>query len=1055
MLGRLFKQNSQPLDPQPLQNPATPPQNSYEDSYTRDILYGSLAISQLRSQAFNPGRFRLVVAQDGGNLGNKQVLYDSGQPRPELTQTPSPTVSPTQNADPGLSHRLSVVSLLRSACFSPSPSGSVKITKQHNLNDLNDYMFGRGLPSSETHTATKVHLLPTFSLGYPAVLVTKLFLLSDKNNTFDMVDYVYDPSWSPTPTLPTRETGVNFVAPWKSPTRCLSPDPNSKSTVNSRFSIGIIIPLELPGQNIHEVVFSNWEIITHYLVVLQKVVTKKLLMALKYSTVNQQCPYVINRRILFPNHMLQSDTELAFQLTKLVKLVVFNCNTPKLINSHSLMKYSIEHPGSKFKSILINWALEVVNWLEFKDGRNFVSMHPAGNSHLGSFNFNSPFHNHGPQNINPTSGLSKAIESSALSNTFLASLLALLIPLRHLLTVRPMGPSYNQFDNSKEVTRIVVMTGNSMVAKKLIFILNGIIPDYEFYSQIDDDNYDQNSERNSDPNSDLLPIDSKDSYQDDTEQDDSTTIHDPLDSTLDSIKPEIPNVSSSNLGSLSPASICSPEPSNATMVKPIPIRHTKQAAPGTPSDGSLSVSSNKGWEVPVKASACISIAGASNPTSAMETNVKNIPIAQQIPIHGRSSVSNSSSVAYLSSSLNSSLSSSASNYSLSKFGSGFLDKWKNSLVSSQPGSHNNSHAFEDNAPYSSDMLTKRNSILQLKTPSPALEQDEFPWEASATTVCLSSPARLKISRTQSLLNLYNHDLNKKGHSFHSDLPALNIKRTKTSAIVPIASDKAGEVWEMNQERIRLRCSIIMKSRISVGTKNNQTLNINALDYPVSGASTFYEQSITSDSRDSKWANDLACLPLHKRKALLPNVAFVEEFRPEYIVQSCPVNPKLEAQVMSAMKNDLLFFQNNCGYEKVTSKTVLISLRAREIKLIEMQLGGQERQGLYGLPAPSPAFASQITPPITSNSPFLSFFHENGPHQERRRSGSTSYRTTIKKVFTPNRNSGDKELINKVEAQLEELTKVVAKINNDGEATSTEAKEQYNRMLFETVHTILQ
>ena len=79
MLGRLFKQNNnttQPHNPHhqpPIQsssNPTTPPAltSSYEDSYTREILYGTHNANQLKPYQFNSKLFRIIISQDGGNL---------------------------------------------------------------------------------------------------------------------------------------------------------------------------------------------------------------------------------------------------------------------------------------------------------------------------------------------------------------------------------------------------------------------------------------------------------------------------------------------------------------------------------------------------------------------------------------------------------------------------------------------------------------------------------------------------------------------------------------------------------------------------------------------------------------------------------------------------------------------------------------------------------------------------------------------------------------------------------------------------------------------------
>ena len=75
MLGRLFKQNNnttQPHNPHhqpPIQsssNPTTPPAltSSYEDSYTREILYGTHNANQLKPYQFNSKLFRIIISQD-------------------------------------------------------------------------------------------------------------------------------------------------------------------------------------------------------------------------------------------------------------------------------------------------------------------------------------------------------------------------------------------------------------------------------------------------------------------------------------------------------------------------------------------------------------------------------------------------------------------------------------------------------------------------------------------------------------------------------------------------------------------------------------------------------------------------------------------------------------------------------------------------------------------------------------------------------------------------------------------------------------------------------
>lgn len=111
MLGRLFKQNqSGPNVPNsngngnyinpngngnsytnsyganhqpkngPIINPNTNPYqnvNTFEDSYSREILYGTSDTLQLKPYQLNNKFFRIIISQDGGNLRSKQVLYDS------------------------------------------------------------------------------------------------------------------------------------------------------------------------------------------------------------------------------------------------------------------------------------------------------------------------------------------------------------------------------------------------------------------------------------------------------------------------------------------------------------------------------------------------------------------------------------------------------------------------------------------------------------------------------------------------------------------------------------------------------------------------------------------------------------------------------------------------------------------------------------------------------------------------------------------------------------------------------------------------------------------
>lgn len=1058
MLGRLFKQSSvpnlgalpqnQPLHPS-INNPAANA-NTHDDSYTREILYASQLLT-LKPLLFNPRRFRLLVCQDGGNLRSKQVLFDSAADlapnSPASLPGMSPVTSggvtvPTTDSVGKIAQKTAALALSRNKLSGRlgggetdahvSPKTLLLLKHLYNVNNINDYMFGRGLPTNECCAATKIHYLSHVNLAYGnhlAVLVTKLFLIIDASSSYaDKAQApLYDANWHPAAAFPTKDSyydscGRSCRNSAQQPDLALA----ARSSFHSRFSIGIIIPLDSPDQTAEEILSSNWDVISHYFVILQRVVSKKLIQALKYSTVNGVCPHINNRRIQFPPNILRADAELTSQLNKFVRLLFFNANVPRLISSNSLIKYSVDHPNSKFKPLLLNWALEVVNWLEFKDGRNFLAGHASNSSQLGSYSHSGYSHI-------PAALLSRSGENLSLSDTFLASLLALLAPYKKLLTLSPLSLDSQPNSTCKEITRVVVMTGNSAVAKKLIFIINGIIPDSQLLSRIAVHDYTAN-----------------DSLKDEQKGPDS------LDKSVES------SLTVKNIPIVKPPLLISPESANSsvspkaptTLARPIPIKQSTSSLADSPSDESMSVSvrSTKGWEVPVKASTSLSTSSAKKPSFTTEPTA----VAQQIPMHGRNSLSNSSSMAYLSSSLNSSLSSSASNYSFSKLGGSFMEKWKNSLVSTH---HSYAHLGFDTPELTQDVLNKRPSILSLRTPSPAYEYDEPLWESPSQSCTSLSPAKLKISRTQSMLDLYNHTLSQQKRPVANEMPPLNLKRTMSSVYVPLQSERGQDILGHNNDHIKQKCAQIMRARVSHGPKTDLCLTVNPIVVTgtMFGEQTAEQTRITQQHSNGADASASNGSLVTRKCALSPNVAFVDEFRPEYGVQSCPVNPKLEVLVMNAMKNDLLFFQNNCGYEKVTSRTVFISLRAREIKLIEMNVGGHDKPTTpqHGISVPIPPFAStQMLLSVSSSPPVSSFFQNSdssyAQHERKAGSPGTNYSTVIRKIFTPKSISGDKAAIQAVGTQLERLSRVVAKINNDGAATTPQDKELFNGTLFSTV-----
>lgn len=66
--------------------------------------------------------------------------------------------------------------------------------------------------------------------------------------------------------------------------------------------------------------------------------------------------------------------------------------------------------------------------------------------------------------------------------------------------------------------------------------------------------------------------------------------------------------------------------------------------------------------------------------------------------------------------------------------------------------------------------------------------------------------------------------------------------------------------------------------------------------------------------------------------LPPNVAYCDEFRPEFTLQACPITPKLEHLIVLAMRHDL-----SVGDPSGVLRCVVVLLRAREVKVVEMTL----------------------------------------------------------------------------------------------------------------------
>ena len=1088
MLGRLFRQgslhNSTPINNNPSINvhntassasPQPSPSCSYDDGYTRSILYGTQNVNQLRNYSFNSKLFRIVVSQDGGNLRTKQVLFDS---------------SSNENL--------------------PKPSKKLFNKLHHNVVDLNDFMFGCSLPSNELCPVTKIHILPPLNSlygQYHSVLISRLFSIT--NDEIPQLQNQNCNDWNVSSTLPMNSNRNQPIMVT-----------NEKVThkINSRFAIGIIIPIELID-DLSDIIIMNWIEISYYLASLQKLIYKKLILHLnsvpdslasfpknESSSSNNgptyQSPFISNKRIQFPNYILQQEADINQQILKLIKLVHF-VTLPKLIDSNSLMRLALsDEPGTRnlaINSLLINWVMEILNWLTFKDG----------------------------------------------NDGFLPSLLALILPIRTSLTSRPFQRVRSKH---RELTRIVILTGNPMVVKKLIFILNGFIPNENLLDSIQISNMAQSSYSATSVNDDET-IDISDNihhalYSEDTSQQKRSidsiaetfsnsfgisnkhTDHSTLSynkNSMDSREPKTgvssnltsmkfndvtiphrttesstyylssnpikflknnqasqvellrnseadyteakPTLSTSMLKSnpytspikssspinirstnramedtkkssvtsgISPSNLgvttCSDNLKNSSehradsLVSSKPIFIKNDAVIGSPieSDNSFnrSTPSIKGWEIPSKS---IPSTMTTAPFSSIETSLATpgIPITSSDMKLFPNNLSKLSSMAYLSTSLNSSLSSSASKYSLSNIGGSFLEKWKNSLGSNQ---NTPSHIYDEYIP--PPHVGKRNSFQSFRSPSPAMENDEFNWQSGnislSSSVGPGSPITPnKLSRTHSMHDLYNLT----GNEEMDELSKLNsgmnldIKRTKSGVYNPLFNDSdIKNVADHNRDLITRKCHEIMKAKLFTKQDGNDILEVkrtNHEDYNSSNLAGKHTDDVSEDHTVtclSKQSGEKGTETILKLQGLNSSIAFSEEFRPEFNLQSCPPSTKLEQQIMTTMKQDLLFYQNNYQYQKITTRTILVSLRSREIKTIEMKINND---GVYQEQSKDELTMNKMEEQTRPISPGV-----------QRIPVSNTYRTKIKKVYTPTKNSGNSTLINSVDKILGDINELV-------------------------------
>lgn len=1026
MLGRLFRQGSfsnislpPSLQPQPT--------DTYDDSHTRSILYGTT--QPLKQPTFNPSQFRLIISQDGGSLRTKQVLYDSDKSiehakldklgmiadekreireraiqetkdrndalnlKPNEKDTDkqrerikrsipksnddiannenrsnNDTTNDTTNDTPNDKSNIDNLnkSILPSK-YLKSDLKNVSIISSYNLAELNDFMFGCGLPSNESFSITKIHILPDLNFKNISVLITHLFSISN-----DETSSVNTPDWNVTSTLPVNQ---NYSI-------------QSKNSISSRFAIGLIVPIE-KLDDIQDVILSNWTELGYHFMNLQKFILKKLISHL--NTENKY--YIINKRIQFTNHILQQDNDIYLYMLRFVKVLHF-VNLPKLIDSNHLINKSITNSFHKnhlqFKSLLFNWVTEVLHWLNFKDG----------------------------------------------NDGFLPSLFALILPIKHTLAIKPYQSISKKL---REVTRIVIMTTNPTIVKKLIFIINGLIPSDNYVfdvqsedesesSMADDEEVDGESPKTEEPiirNSSFVnKLSANDQFKKHHHHNklplpsNLTKIHRNTEKTKlkedsksspfnESYFPQADAKSPSfELGTnpnspIKPISIRTPrkngsfassyvgtpimEHPSSALAKPIPMKNQNDNyGIATSYDNSPNTSSPsiKGWEIPGKATVATSV-------DYIETGIKTIPISTNKSFN-RPLLNKLTSLAYLSTSLTSSLSSSTSKYSLNNFGGSFIDKWKNSLIT-QPNTPGVS--FDE---YFPPPLMKRNSIQSLKGTSPVIEHEGFNWQSGflslSTSVGKSQPVT-PIRNSRPTLGFHsenNEDIAMKGQN-------LDVLRTNSGVYHPFLDIDEDSV-EHNRKIIAERCNTIMTKRVST-KKVGDLIEVECLPREDDGVSDD-EYSENCEYCEDEDDNEQATITsskakmasIVKLKGLNPNVSFTEEFRPEFNLQSCPPSNKLEQHIITTMKQDLLFYQNYFQYEAITTRTILVSLRGREIKKIEMRMKNNKKKRGSG---------TNLTASVNN-----------------------TYHTKINKLFVPGKNNGNLIKIQYIEHIFNDINQLV-------------------------------
>jgi len=312
-----------------------------------------------------------------------------------------------------------------------------------------------------------------------------------------------------------------------------------------------------------------------------------------------------------------------------------------------------------------------------------------------------------------------------------------------------------------------------------------------------------------------------------------------------------------------------------------------------------------GWEIP------------SNPSKSVATPSIMTPCRSSI-IQPSTSMSNANSMTYLSSSLSSS---STFSSSLSR-GFQLLQNWKSSSDINN-SFNNNVNLNNSNNSYGTNASSSSSSSISCKSPSPHNEYDDYPWNSNLNQ--MSHPNYTTLSSATHSLPRTNssYDLSCFG-SIPKNLKRLSIPKLPHIERTTTTLYKIGEYQKTKTQffnNSRQSCFSLMRSKdLNTSVEQDDIKNVSILDVSFEDD----EDELNNDDNDNEEEDDSNN---YKHYTLPQLCGYVNEYIPDFNLQACPISQDLDSKIISSMKNDL----NTCK----KSKTILVSLRAREIK--EMSL----------------------------------------------------------------------------------------------------------------------